>query len=129
MELTPVAEATRIILENTIVYGTEYVSFDQAYRRILAEPLVADRDFPPFNRVTMDGIAIQWQSYANGQRAFKIESIQTAGDLQQTLSDSIVSKKFLLYFVEIWMLFKNETKISQVQLSEYRKIIVFLSPL
>lgn len=88
MEFTPVAEATRIILENTIVYGIEYVSFDQAYRRILAEPLVADRDFPPFNRVTMDGIAIQWQSYANGQRSFKIESIQTAGDLQQTLSDS-----------------------------------------
>lgn len=71
MELTTVTEATRIILENSIDYGTEYVPFTDAHRRVLAEPLVADRDFPPFDRVTMDGIAIQWQSYANGQRAFR----------------------------------------------------------
>lgn len=88
MELTTVTEATRIILENSIDYGTEYVPFNDAHRRVLAEPLVADRDFPPFDRVTMDGIAIQWQSYANGQRTFLIESTQTAGETQHTLSDS-----------------------------------------
>ncbi len=88
MELTPVAEATRIVLENAIDYGIEYVPFDQAHRRILAEALVADRDFPPFDRITMDGIAIQWKSYANGQRTFRIESTQTAGDSQQTLMDA-----------------------------------------
>ncbi|WP_428667653.1 molybdopterin molybdotransferase MoeA [Runella sp.] len=87
MELTPVAEATRIILENSIDYGTEHIPFTDANRRVLAEPLVADRDFPPFDRVTMDGIAIQWQSYVNGQRDFRIESTQTAGESQHTLSD------------------------------------------
>ncbi len=88
MELTSVTEATRIILENTIDYGIEYVPFDSANRRVLGEPLIADRDLPPFDRVTMDGIAIQWQSYVNGQRTFRIESTQTAGEIQQTLTDS-----------------------------------------
>lgn len=87
MELTTVTEATRLILENSLDYGTEYVPFASAYQRVLAEPLIADRDFPPFDRVTMDGIAIQWQSYANGQRTFRIESTQTAGETQHTLSD------------------------------------------
>lgn len=88
MELTSVTDATRIILENTIDYGIEYVPFDSANRRVLGEPLIADRDLPPFDRVTMDGIAIQWQSYVNGQRTFRIESTQTAGEIQQTLTDS-----------------------------------------
>lgn len=88
MQLTPVTEATRIILENTQDYGTEKIDFTQSLRRILAQPIIADRDFPPFDRVTMDGIAIGWQSYANGQRAFKIESIQTAGEIRQTLQDN-----------------------------------------
>lgn len=87
MELTTVTEATRIILENSLDYGTEYVPFTSACQRVLAEPLVADRDFPPFDRVTMDGIAIQWQSYTNGQRTFRIESTQTAGETQHTLLD------------------------------------------
>ena len=88
MELTSVTEATRIILENSIDYGTEYVPFASANRRVLAEPLVADRDFPPFDRVTMDGIAIEWQSYANGLRRFRIESTQTAGENRHILSDA-----------------------------------------
>lgn len=87
MELTPVSEATRIILENTIDYGIEYVPFDSANRRVLAEPLLADRDFPPFDRITMDGIAIRWQSYVDGQRTFRIESTQTAGEIKHTLTD------------------------------------------
>ena len=88
MDLTSVNDATRIILENTLDYGTETIAFTDAYRRVLAKPLVADRDFPPFDRVTMDGIAIQWQSFQNGQRTFRIESTQTAGDVQHTLQDA-----------------------------------------
>jgi molybdopterin molybdotransferase len=83
--LTSVEDATRIILENCIDYGSETIAFEQSLRRILAEPIVADRDFPPFDRVTMDGVAIAWQSYEAGQRYFKIESTQTAGDAKHTL--------------------------------------------
>ncbi len=83
--LTPVEDATHIVLKNSIDYGSETIAFDQSLRRILAEPIVADRDFPPFDRVTMDGVAIAWQSYQSGNRHFKIESTQTAGDAKHTL--------------------------------------------
>ena len=86
-ELTPVAEATQIILDNCLDYGSETFAFEQSLRRVLAAPIVADRDFPPFDRVTMDGIAIAWASYAAGQRQFKIESTQTAGETRHTLRD------------------------------------------
>ncbi len=39
--------------------GAEHVALDHPGldRRFLAEPILADRDLPPFNRATMDGIA------------------------------------------------------------------------
>ena len=55
----------------------------------LAEDLVADRDFPPFDRVTMDGIAIVYESFKNGQRTFKIEATAAAGTAQKTLDDAL----------------------------------------
>lgn len=38
--------------------GEEQVPLAQAHGRILAEDLLADRDFPPYDRVMMDGIAV-----------------------------------------------------------------------
>ncbi len=54
----------------------------------LAEDLVADRDFPPFDRVTMDGIAIDYETFKKGRRTFNIESTAAAGTPQKTLLDS-----------------------------------------
>lgn len=54
---------------------------------ILAEPFIADRDFPPFDRVTMDGIAIHYSSYAKGQKEFKIAKTVAAGSPQSELTD------------------------------------------
>jgi molybdopterin molybdotransferase len=53
----------------------------------LAEPVVADRDFPPFHRVAMDGISISRQAWIDGQRTFPIQGIQAAGEAQQKLSN------------------------------------------
>ena len=36
---------------------SELVPLSQAMHRVLASPIVADRDLPPFDRATMDGIA------------------------------------------------------------------------
>ena len=80
-----VEEAERIILENTINIATEKVSIDDALGRILAEDLCADRDFPPFNRVTMDGIAIQFIQLKAGQTSFEIEATAAAGNPQKSL--------------------------------------------
>lgn len=79
--------ATTLLLENAVDFGTESVHLTEAVGRVLAEPLIADRDFPPFDRVTMDGIAIDYQVFADGRRHFPIEGLQAAGAPQLTLRE------------------------------------------
>lgn len=83
-----VKEATDIVLNNTKSFGKETIPIAQALGRVLAEPLIADRDFPPFHRVTMDGIAIAYEQFAKGQRQFNIEGMQAAGMPQQVLENN-----------------------------------------
>ena len=80
-----VQQAENIIFDHKIGFHTEGVALMQSLGRVLAEDLVADRDFPPFDRVTMDGIAIRFEDFKNGQTCFKIEGIQAAGMPQLTL--------------------------------------------
>ncbi|VAW25307.1 Molybdopterin molybdenumtransferase [hydrothermal vent metagenome] len=88
MNLSTVNEALKIILNTSEDFGTEEVHFLDSVGRVLKEDVIADRDFPPFNRVSMDGIAIASEAFNKGQRAFKIEGIQAAGSKQLTLEDS-----------------------------------------
>ncbi|WP_047787994.1 molybdopterin molybdotransferase MoeA [Tenacibaculum mesophilum] len=83
-----VEEAKHIVLENTQDFGIEEIPFLEAVGRVLKEDIVADRDFPPFNRVAMDGIAINHRFFEHGVRDFKIEGIQAAGSPQQTLDNA-----------------------------------------
>jgi len=53
-------EALRRVLARRPVRGGELVPLGQAVGRTLVEPVVADRDFPPFDRVTMDGLALSF---------------------------------------------------------------------
>lgn len=53
-----VEEALAIISLNTRNFGTETIPLDKGIGRVLQENITADRDFPPYDRVTMDGIAI-----------------------------------------------------------------------
>ncbi len=80
-------EALKIVLENSIEFGSEKVSLRDSIGRILAEDLLADRPLPPFDRVCMDGIAIDHSSFASGQRLFPIEKVGAAGMPQQNLED------------------------------------------
>lgn len=83
-----VQTALDLILENKLSLKKVAVPFEEAFGRVLAEDLIADRDFPPYDRVTMDGIAIDFTAYLNGIRAFKIQEMQGAGDLQSTLQST-----------------------------------------
>jgi len=80
-------QALEIISQHVGDFGTEQIALDQSLGRILKEDWFADRDLPPYNRVSMDGIAIQYSAYENGQRIFNIEGIAAAGSPQQTLQD------------------------------------------
>ncbi|MFS4456645.1 molybdopterin molybdotransferase MoeA [Maribacter sp. 2304DJ31-5] len=80
-------EACQKVLEHPLDLGTETVSLLESTGRILAEPIVADRDFPPFNRATKDGIAIQYTAIENGVQKFAIEGVASAGMPQQELKN------------------------------------------
>lgn len=82
-----VEQAEQLILENTFKIPSEKVSINDALGRILAEDLCADRDFPPFNRVTMDGIAILHEQLLKIQSSFLIEATAAAGNPQKTLQN------------------------------------------
>src|SRR5216110_3086863 len=73
------AEAERLILENVAMFHREDAPLTVAHRRMLRTELRADRDLPPFDRVTMDGYAIRATSLAAGTRVFRVEGLQAAG--------------------------------------------------
>lgn len=85
--MVTVAEADNIILSQVRNYGTEIIPLESALRRVLAHDIKADRDQPPYNRVTMDGIAISYDSFEKGIREFIITATQAAGDSPVNISN------------------------------------------
>ena len=81
-------KALHTILNQTEEFGIELIDFKKSLGRILKEEIVADRDFPPFNRASMDGIGITVDAFNKEIREFKIEGIQAAGSPQLTLENS-----------------------------------------
>tara|TARA_B100000787_G_scaffold152225_1_gene125747 strand:+ start:38064 stop:39296 length:1233 start_codon:yes stop_codon:yes gene_type:complete len=80
-----VQEALRTVLNNTQDFGLEEIPFLESIGKVLKEEIVADRDFPPFNRVSMDGIAFNHRFFEQGIKEFTIEGIQAAGAEQKTM--------------------------------------------
>ena len=74
-----VKEALNIVLSVHKSYGTEKIELADATSRTLAEDIIADQDFPPFNRVAMDRIAIVY--FDNVMPYYPIESRVNAGDV------------------------------------------------
>ena len=72
-----VSEASQIILANDQNYGVESVDFMDSLGRVLKEDIRADRDFPPFDRVCMDGITVSYTAFLSGKRKFKIEPLHS----------------------------------------------------
>ncbi len=75
-----VQQAEDIIFSQIRNFGTEEIFYENATGRILAENILADRDLPPFDRPTVDGIAISFKSYERGIRDFTIKAVQAAGE-------------------------------------------------
>ncbi|GAA4306636.1 molybdopterin molybdotransferase MoeA [Compostibacter hankyongensis] len=83
-----VTQALSLVLENRIFPDTETVDLAEAGGRVLAAPVLADRDFPPYHRVTMDGIALRAAALEK-TRSFPIENIQAAGMPASRLSNPL----------------------------------------
>lgn len=80
-------EAFRRVMLYTKDFGEETVPLLDSTNRVLAESIHADRDFPPFNRSTKDGIAINYATFEKNGNTFNIEGVLPAGVPQQKLLD------------------------------------------
>ena len=67
--------------------ASETVELLRAAGRVLAEPVIADRDFPPFRRATRDGYAVQAANLENLPVLLKvIGEIKAGSDFELTLA-------------------------------------------
>ncbi len=76
--ITP-AEAEQVILSRLRPLPAEDCPLLQTHGRVLRAPIIAERAFPPFDRVTMDGFAVRSAAVATGRRRFRIQGLQAAG--------------------------------------------------
>lgn len=65
----PVTEAVKKVVAQAFSIGAETVDLEESYGRILAEPIIASSDVPPFDRSPYDGFAIR-----------SIDSVGATGD-------------------------------------------------
>ena len=76
--LTP-AGAEKLILDTIPLFHREDCALPEAHGRVLRSDLRADRDLPPFDRVTMDGFALRSSALAQGVGRFRVIATQAAG--------------------------------------------------
>ncbi len=67
-------------------FAAESRPLEQCIGQILRQDVYAERDNPPFDRVCMDGVAVDSGALGRGLRRFTIESMQAAGAPAVTLS-------------------------------------------
>jgi molybdopterin molybdotransferase len=79
------AEASAAIYQAMPAAKTETVSVEDATGRVLRQIVAAERDQPPFDRVTMDGITFSYAVFEAGTRLFPVQAMQAAGDPALTL--------------------------------------------
>ncbi len=83
-----VEEAAALVLATMPRWEPVRVPLAAALGAVLREPLVAERDQPPFDRVTMDGIAFAGAAFATGQRRFRVAGTQGAGSAPLALASA-----------------------------------------
>jgi molybdenum cofactor synthesis domain-containing protein len=74
-----VAEAIRIVKEQTKQLPAEPVPLADALSRVLAEDVVADSDLPPFDRAQMDGYAVRSADTTNAAACLRVVGEAAAG--------------------------------------------------
>ena len=85
LSLLTVKDAISLIHENVNSLNPENVSLSESAGRILRQPLIADRALPPFDRVMMDGFAINSDAWFAGLRKYVVCGQQMAGHVGATV--------------------------------------------
>jgi molybdopterin molybdotransferase len=74
-----VAQAVDLIRANLPTWPDARIPLAETQGTILREHATAERDQPPFDRVTMDGIALRSTALEAGLRRFRVVGVQGAG--------------------------------------------------
>ena len=85
--LTP-AQAESLIEQHLACLPIESLPLTQAAGAVLRENIYAERDQPPFDRVAMDGIALDSSAAAAHAGRLRVAGSQAAGDPPWTLPDA-----------------------------------------
>lgn len=80
-----VAEAEKQVLDAVPLLPPEDCPLAKAHGRALRQPITADRDLPPFDRVAMDGYALRHEAWLAGVRQFRVAGLQAAGTIPLSL--------------------------------------------
>jgi molybdopterin molybdotransferase len=83
--LTP-AEADLLIGQHLQCLPIESLPLAQCAGTVLRENIYAERDQPPFDRVAMDGVALDSETVGAATRSFRLQGTQAAGDPPLTLA-------------------------------------------
>ncbi|HAZ14779.1 MAG: hypothetical protein A2X86_22350 [Bdellovibrionales bacterium GWA2_49_15] len=86
--MVTVKEALGLIANCLPAFKVQNIRLEKAHGLYLAEDVTADRDFPPYHRVAMDGIAINMAAYKKGLHQFPVEGMVRAGQKPQALVSS-----------------------------------------
>ena len=88
LQVITTEEAQRHIRSSLPSWKTESVDVLAAVGRSLHQSVSAERDQPPFDRVTMDGIAIRFDDFDAGCRSFPIAGTCHAGDRRHSMTNA-----------------------------------------
>lgn len=81
------AEADRLIGRHVNCLPIESLPLVQCAGAVLREHVYGERDQPPFDRVAMDGIAVDSTAVRGGTRRLRVQAMQAAGDAPLTLAN------------------------------------------
>jgi len=82
------AQADELIGQQLQCLPIESLPLAQCAGAVLRENIYAERDQPPFDRVSMDGIALDSGTVRSGTRRLRIQATQAAGDPPLTLAEA-----------------------------------------
>lgn len=81
------AEAYQIVQDSAHDFGQETIPLAQGIGRVLQEDWHGDRELPPYDRITMDGIAIHYET-ATALDHLPVAGVVAAGDPETQLTNS-----------------------------------------
>ncbi len=82
-----VSQAEKFINDNVTVFPALECTLEDACGLVLREDILADRDYPPYDRIMMDGIAISFSAWKESLRRFKILDMQRAGEPAKSIQN------------------------------------------